>query len=165
MEYSHRDRSISRNRFPFAFVTPASRGACLYRLRLAGDRIFQMDGTLVLTRSDVLQTLTPEDCMVAVENAFRMYAEGKTLVTGVLGIPSTGGGFHIKAAGLKENQNFFVTKINANFPGNPSHGLPTIQGLVALFDSLNGRPLAVLDSMEITSLRTAAATAVAAKYL
>jgi len=54
--------------------------------------------------------------------------------------------------------------LNANFPGNPSaHGLPTIQGVVGLFDATNGRLLALLDSMEITTLRTAAATAVAAK--
>ena len=56
--------------------------------------------------------------------------------------------------------------MNANFPGNPDrHGLPTIQGVIALFDAADGRLLALLDSIEITSLRTAAATAVAAKYL
>jgi ornithine cyclodeaminase/alanine dehydrogenase-like protein (mu-crystallin family) len=57
-------------------------------------------------------------------------------------------------------------KINANFPGNPKrHGLPTIQGVIALFDASDGRVLALLDSIEITSIRTAAATAVAAKHL
>src|SRR5262249_47583512 len=40
-----------------------------------------------------------------------------------------------------------------------------IQGVVALFDAENGRPLALMDSIEITLLRTAAATAVAAKHL
>src|ERR687893_667101 len=45
------------------------------------------------------------------------------------------------------------------------YGLPTIQGVIALFDAERGVPLAVLDSREITSLRTGAATAVAAKYL
>lgn len=56
-----------------------------------------------------------------------------------------------------------AVKINANFPGNPQKGLPTIQGLVALYDGDNGQPLAVMDSIEVTALRTAAATAVAAK--
>jgi ornithine cyclodeaminase/alanine dehydrogenase-like protein (mu-crystallin family) len=60
----------------------------------------------------------------------------------------------------------FAAKVNANFPGNPErHSLPTIQGVIALFDAADGRPLALLDSIEITSLRTAAATAVAARYL
>jgi ornithine cyclodeaminase/alanine dehydrogenase-like protein (mu-crystallin family) len=43
--------------------------------------------------------------------------------------------------------------------------LPTIQGAVLLFDAGNGKPLAVMDSIAITALRTAAASAVAAKYL
>jgi alanine dehydrogenase len=37
--------------------------------------------------------------------------------------------------------------------------------LIVLYDGENGRPLAVMDSMEVTTLRTGAATAVAAKYL
>jgi hypothetical protein len=60
----------------------------------------------------------------------------------------------------------FAAKVNANFPGNPDrYGLPTIQGVIALFDAADGRVLALLDSIEITSVRTAAATAVAAKHL
>jgi ornithine cyclodeaminase/alanine dehydrogenase-like protein (mu-crystallin family) len=43
--------------------------------------------------------------------------------------------------------------------------LPTIQGAVFLADANNGRPLALLDSIEITRQRTAAATAVATQYL
>jgi ornithine cyclodeaminase/alanine dehydrogenase-like protein (mu-crystallin family) len=59
-----------------------------------------------------------------------------------------------------------AAKLNANFPENRvRHGLPTIQGVVALFDGDDGRLLALLDSIEVTRLRTAAATAVAAKYL
>jgi ornithine cyclodeaminase/alanine dehydrogenase-like protein (mu-crystallin family) len=77
-----------------------------------------------------------------------------------------GGGFHIKAAGLTGDARLFAAKINANFPHNPDrHGLPTIQGVIVLFDTDTGRLLAVLDSIEITSRRTAAATAVAAKHL
>jgi ornithine cyclodeaminase/alanine dehydrogenase-like protein (mu-crystallin family) len=60
----------------------------------------------------------------------------------------------------------FAAKVNANFPGNPAqHNLPTIQGVIALFELGTGRPLALLDSIAITSLRTAAATAVAARHL
>jgi ornithine cyclodeaminase/alanine dehydrogenase-like protein (mu-crystallin family) len=61
---------------------------------------------------------------------------------------------------------YYAAKINANFPGNPQrYGLPTIQGVIGLFDATNGRLLALIDSIEITSIRTAAATAVAARYL
>ena len=61
---------------------------------------------------------------------------------------------------------YFAAKTNANFSGNPRrHGLPAIQGVIVLCDADNGCPLAVMDSMEVTARRTAAATAVAAKWL
>ena len=109
------------------------------------------------------------DCIEAVERAFLRHARGETIPPGVLGAHVEGGGFHVKSAGLLDavdGRPVFAAKVNANFPGNPDRtGLPTIQGVIALFDAANGRLLALLDSIEITSLRTAAATAVAAKYL
>jgi alanine dehydrogenase len=84
----------------------------------------------------------------------------------VLGIHAQRGAFHIKAGTLDLGRSYFAAKTNANFPGNVErYGLPTIQGVIALFDAERGTPLAILDSREITSLRTGAATAVATKYL
>ncbi|MEJ7809577.1 MAG: ornithine cyclodeaminase family protein [Gemmatimonadaceae bacterium] len=122
--------------------------------------------TLVLTRRDVSRLLGVADCIEAVERAFRLHAEGLTIPPAVLGTHVPGGGFHVKTAGLTAGDRVFAAKVNANFPSNPErHGLPTIQGVIVLFDADRGRPLAILDSIEITSLRTAAATAVAARYL
>jgi alanine dehydrogenase len=57
-------------------------------------------------------------------------------------------------------------KLNGNFPGNPTaHGLPTVQGIIYLADASNGRPLALMDSIEITINRTGAATTLAARHL
>src|SRR5260370_24509586 len=70
-------------------------------------------------------------------------------------MPVRGGGFHIKA-GLLEvgGRPYFAAKTTANFPDNPTHHrLPTIQGVIVLADAERGTPLAVMDSMEITSLR------------
>ena len=104
--------------------------------------------------------------MAAVEDAFRQHALGNAPPPGILGLHAEDGGFHIKAALLTLDRPYFAAKTNANFPHNgPRHGLPTIQGIVVLCEALTGRPLAVMDSMAITALRTAAATAVAAKYL
>jgi alanine dehydrogenase len=120
----------------------------------------------ILSRRDVIEALTLPECIAAVENAFRLHAEGGTLGPGVLGIPAAGGGFHIKAAGLAGERAYFAAKTNANFPENPQRfGLPTIQGTIVLADALTGRPLAVMDSGSVTALRTGAATAVAAKFL
>ena len=121
---------------------------------------------LALSRSDVLELLTLRDCIEAVQAAFRLHAEGRTLGPGVLGVPAAGGGFHIKAAGLVGERSYFAAKINANFPDNPARsGLPTIQGTVMLADAATGQPLAVMESGSVTALRTGAATAVAARFL
>jgi len=117
---------------------------------------------LVLTRADVASLLTLDDCIAAVEDAFRRVGTGEARPAGILGFPVAGGGVHVKAAALGDR---FAAKVNGNFSGNPALGLPAIQGAILLSDSGNGRLLAVLDSIEITILRTGAATAVAAKYL
>jgi alanine dehydrogenase len=119
--------------------------------------------TLVLTRSEVASLLTLSECIQAVEAAFRAEAEGQVPRPEVMGFHVQHGGFHIKAAGMGPH---FATKVNANFPGNPArHGLPTVQGIVVLCDADVGTPLALMDSIEITAQRTAAASAVAARQL
>jgi alanine dehydrogenase len=124
------------------------------------------DGTLLLTRREVATLLNIDECMNAVEAAFRLHAEGKTTPPGVLGIHAQNGGFHIKAGLLELGRTYFAAKTNANFPQNAKRfGLPLIQGVIVLCDAENGYPLSLMDSMEITILRTGAATGVAAKYL
>jgi alanine dehydrogenase len=122
--------------------------------------------TLVLSRSDVARLLGLDECIGAVEAAFRLHGEGRIVPPGLLAMHLPDGGFHIKVAVLPLGRNYFAAKVNGNFPGNPERfALPTIQGIVFLADGSNGEPLAVMDSIEITILRTGAATAVAAKYL
>jgi ornithine cyclodeaminase/alanine dehydrogenase-like protein (mu-crystallin family) len=119
-----------------------------------------------LSRRDVADLLDLSSCIAAVEQAFRLHGEGKAGAPGVMGVPVPAGGFHVKAGVLDLQRPYFAAKVNANFPGNPArHGLPTIQGVIVLADAERGTPLAVIESGEITALRTAAATAVAAKYL
>ena len=126
----------------------------------------QFEGTLLLRRSDIEGLLSPRDCMAAVENVFRLQGQGKIPAPGILGVKAPGGGMHVKAGLLPGDRNYLVAKLNANFPGNNAHfGLPTIQGVIVVFDAKNGVPLAILDSIDITLKRTAAASAVAAKYL
>ena len=122
--------------------------------------------TLLLSRSEVAGLLTIPDCIEAVEKMFRLLGEGKLAPPGILGIKSGQGGLHIKAGLFPGERDYIIAKLNTNFPRNRAeHDLPTIQGVIVLCDGANGRPLAVLDSIDITIKRTAAASAVAAKYL
>jgi len=120
---------------------------------------------LLLCRSDVARLLDPASCIAAVERAFAELGAGRAPAPGALGHPAVGGGFHVKVASLRLDQPYFAAKSNGNFFGNPSRGLPRIQGVIVLADAGTGTPLAVMDSIEITALRTAATTAVAAKHL
>jgi len=114
--------------------------------------------TLLLTRRDVADLLTIDDTIVAVENAFRMLGRGEVPRPAITGLHAAGGAFHIKAAIAG---GCFAAKINSNF----FEAKPRIKGVIILCDANDGRVLAVMDSIEITILRTGAATAVAAKYL
>ena len=122
--------------------------------------------TLLFTRSDVADLLPMDTCIEAVEHAFRLHGEGRADPPGVLSLHTRDGSFHVKAGVLDLGRRYFAAKTNANFPGNPERfGLPTIQGVLLLADTERGTPLALMDSAEITALRTAAATAVAARHL
>lgn len=121
---------------------------------------------LVLTRGDIASLMAPEDWLDAVEAAFRAAAEGKAHSPSPMHIEGSGGAFHAKGARLELDGLHVALKLNGNFPHNPErHGLPTIQGAILLCDGATGRLLAILDSIEITLRRTAAATALAARYL
>jgi ornithine cyclodeaminase/alanine dehydrogenase-like protein (mu-crystallin family) len=122
--------------------------------------------TLILCRSDIAGLVSLDDCIGAVEEAWRGQSRRGGTPSGVLGTHVPSGGFHVKTAVLDRGRRYFAAKLNANFLENQArHGLPTIQGVVALFDGKDGRLLALLDSMEITRLRTGASTAIAAKHL
>lgn len=114
--------------------------------------------SLLLTRRDVADLLTIDNCIEAVENAFRLLGRGEVPRPAIAGVHATGGAFHIKAAIAGDR---FAAKMNSNF----FNSVPRIKGVIILCDASQGRVLAVMDSIEITILRTGAATAVAAKYL
>lgn len=120
----------------------------------------------ILPRADIARLMDFEAYVAAVEAGFRAHAEGRTLPPGVLHVPTSDGSFHVKAAGIVEDERAFVAvKVNGNFPANRArHGLPTIQGAILLADARRGTPLALLDSAEITVQRTSAASALAARF-
>src|SRR3954452_2238449 len=121
---------------------------------------------LVLSSHDLQTIMCFDDYVEAVAEGFQMLAEGRCESPIPMQINVTDGTFHAKAASLPRGPGYVAVKINGNFPGNRARtGLPTIQGAVFLADGTDGRPLAFLDSIEITRQRTAAATAVATQYL
>ena len=62
-------------------------------------------------------------------------------------------------------EDFLGAKIVNVFPGNGARGLPAVQGLYVLQSGVTGAPIATLDGTRLTVWRTAAASALAARYL
>ena len=121
---------------------------------------------LILSRGDVRRLMTQADYLEAVEAGFRALSQGAAEVPPPWHVAGEGGGFHGKGASLRLDRLYVALKLNGNFPGDPAaNGLPTIQGAILLFDGETGSPLAVMDSIEVTLKRTAAATALAARFL
>ena len=60
---------------------------------------------------------------------------------------------------------YFGLKAVSIFPGNTGLGLPGLHSVYTLFDATTGVPLAHMDGNEITTRRTAAASALAASFL
>jgi len=60
---------------------------------------------------------------------------------------------------------YLGVKLVTVFPGNAARDRPSVAALYVLFDARDGRPLAVFDGEEITARRTAAASALAARFL
>ena len=124
-----------------------------------------MTETLILSRRDVAALMSPADWLEAVERGFRAGADGKAVLPLPLHIPAEGGGFHAKGALIVQGRDWAALKLNGNFPDNPRRGLPTVQGALILADGADGRLLAMMDSIELTLRRTAAASALAARLL
>ncbi len=121
---------------------------------------------LALTRGHVERLLDMRSCIDAVETAFCARATGSGARSALAGVSLERGKLHAKLATLYGTEAYAVAKVNANIPANPvTTGLPAIQGALLLFDAETGVPLAVMDSISITAIRTAATSAVACKWL
>jgi len=121
---------------------------------------------LFLSRTDIVRLMDFTGYVDAVEAAFRAVVEGRAVAPPASALHVTAGSFHAKGAALLGDDSKVAIKINGNFPGNrAANGLPTVQGVIYLADGANGRPLAVMDSIEVTINRTGAATMLAARHL
>jgi ornithine cyclodeaminase/alanine dehydrogenase len=121
---------------------------------------------LYLSRADVEKVGLPmAEIIAAVEEVFREKGEGRVEMPPKPGIHPAPDAFLHAMPALVASAGAAGIKWVGGFPRNPNRGLPTISGLLILNDPGTGLPLAVMDCTWITAKRTAAASAVAGKYL
>jgi len=123
--------------------------------------------TTVYSRQQIERVIRPGEVIAAMERAFVAYSNGEAVIppVGQLDFEDPPGDCHIKYGFLKHGSTFTV-KIATGFWKNPERGLPSSNGVVLLFSSETGELLTIFqDEGYLTDMRTAAAGAVAAKYL
>lgn len=119
------------------------------------------------SRTAIEAAVAPAAAIAAMEAGFVAYSRGEVIVppVGHLAFQDPAGDVHVKC-GYWQGDLVFVVKVASGFYGNPALGLSSSSGLMLVFSARTGFPEAVLlDEGYLTDLRTAAAGAVAAKYL
>jgi ornithine cyclodeaminase len=110
--------------------------------------------------AEVTRVLTFPILIAAMEEAHRR--PKIEVLDGFLG--NENGQYVIRSA--VDRGRYMASKMFTSFPANLSGGkMPAVQAVCVLFDGSNGRALAVMDGTEITHWRTAADSALGAKFL
>lgn len=121
----------------------------------------------VFTLAEIEKALGSVDPLPLIEEGFVAYSQGRVVVppVGEMIFEDPPGDVHIKYGYIK-NDDWYVIKIASGFYDNPRAGLPSGDGLMLLFSQKTGFLDSVfLDRGHLTNVRTAAAGAVAARYL
>ena len=123
---------------------------------------------LVVTEAELRKAVALDLTAIAVvERAFAALASGKVVMPPILSmaIPEAHGEVDVKTAYIPGFEGFAI-KVSPGFFDNPKLGLPSLNGLMILFSATTGLVQALfLDNGYLTDVRTAAAGAVAAKWL
>ncbi|UCE81361.1 MAG: ornithine cyclodeaminase family protein [Methanobacteriota archaeon] len=127
----------------------------------------EMPGELLyLSFADVTEVALPiAEVIEAVESAFREKGEGRTEMPPKPGIHPVQDAFIHAMPAYVSALGAAGMKWVSGYPGNRERGLPYISGLIILNDIDSGLPMCVMDAAWVTAKRTAAATAIAAKFL
>jgi len=121
---------------------------------------------LWLSEEDVKASLSMEEAVEAVEEAFREDGMGTAQMPpkSYLIYKKYNGDLRTMPAYLEGMDATGVKVVNVH-PDNPGSGLPTVMALVILNSPKTGAPISVMGGTFLTNMRTGASGAVAAKYL
>lgn len=120
---------------------------------------------LVLTRTDLTGLVGPADVVAVVEQAFADLADG-TAAQAPLSVAALDDAAHfLPMTAVSRRAGLAGSKLLADIPGNRGRGLPAQRSVLVLSDADDGGPVAILDGGLPTRLRTAAASAVATRWL
>jgi len=121
--------------------------------------------TLLLTQRNIARLVDLPEAIRVVREAFKAMARGETVMPPKIYLPLPHqSDFRAMPAYLTRPAACGVKWVNVH-PHNRAKGLPTVMAIIIINDPATGFPLAVMDGLLVTKLRTAAAGAVAAAAL
>jgi len=122
--------------------------------------------TLILNRKNIEKLVNIKKTIKCVEEAFREYGLKRAQMPAkiYLYLNKFSGDFRAMPAYIEKLNRCTLKWVNAH-PLNKKFGLPSVMAIVILNDPRSGFPLSIMDGTYLTSLRTGASGAVAAKHL
>ncbi|MFD0672797.1 ornithine cyclodeaminase family protein [Cohnella sp. GCM10027633] len=120
---------------------------------------------LVIDKNEVSELLSMEACIGLMETALRDLSAGQAEQQLRSVVPVSQAGLMGLMPAYLIRQELVGAKLISVFPGNHAKGLPSHQGVVALFDATDGTLNAIVDGRRLTAIRTAAVSAAATKLL
>jgi ornithine cyclodeaminase len=126
-------------------------------------------GELIFLGEEDVRRLAPTDAeiLAAVEDGLRAQGTGAARVEPRvhLEVGSAARGHFNVLRGYLAPQALAGVKVIGDYLDNYRHGLPSELGLLTLFDSHTGQPVAIVGAAELTEMRTGALTALGARHL
>ena len=119
-----------------------------------------------INKEKIASLLPMNECIEVMEKMFHSLAAKECLqpLRNIMRLPD-GRGVLGMMPGHADKLGVMGIKVITVFHANSEVGLPSLKGIVMLFDAKHGQPLMLFDALEITAIRTAAASAVATKLL
>jgi ornithine cyclodeaminase len=121
---------------------------------------------LIVNAEETRRLLPMAECIDVMDRAMRAASAGAVDAPKRIIAPLADGiSYFIVMPGSTSGSTVYGAKVVSLHPANPASGRPAVQGFVTLFDAQTGTPAALIDGAEITRIRTAAASALAAQTL
>lgn len=125
----------------------------------------QKSDILWITADDISTLLTFEKCVELLEGVMPQVSRREATLPLRWGMPVEDKGLFGMMPGALDEPACFGIKLLSLYQSNPDSGLPSHLGLYVLYEKAYGQPIAIMDANVLTAIRTAAASALATKWL
>jgi ornithine cyclodeaminase/alanine dehydrogenase-like protein (mu-crystallin family) len=130
-----------------------------------GQPVWDPSDMLVLSAADVERLFTLDVAIESQRAAFTALGRGTAVLPPRLLVPGVRESVAFCYAARLSPDGAPVSKFGSVNPANSARGLPSVNAVITVLHAETGQPVAVMDGTSVTTIRTSAASAVAASVL